>query len=71
MSWEGLRAAWPESAYCLAVWAGVSFPTAAGVPHGLCYTVIALHSICKLMLSLLLMRVKKKNSEGNKNKNNL
>lgn len=48
-----------------------SFPTAPGVLHGLCYTVIALHSVYKQMLSLFLMGVKKKNREGGKNKNNL
>lgn len=60
---EGLRAAWPESAYCLVVCAGLEFPTAAGLPHG-SYSVIASHSLCKLMLSLFLMGVKKKNSGG-------
>ena len=47
-----------------------SFPTAPGVLHGLCYTVIALHSVYKQILSLFLMGVKKKNRERGK-KNNL
>lgn len=34
---------------------GWSFPSAAGAVHGLCYPVIALHSVWKLMLSLFLV----------------
>ena len=44
------------------------FPTAPGVLHGLCYTVIALHSVYKQILSLFLMGVKKKNRERGKKK---
>lgn len=40
--------------------------TAPGILHGLCCPVSALHSVCKLMLSLFLKGVEKKNSEGGK-----
>lgn len=45
-----------------------SFPTAPGVLHGLCYTVIALHSVYKQILSLFLMGVKKRIESGGKRK---
>lgn len=48
-----------------------SFPTAPGVLHGLCYTVIALHSVYKQILSLFLMGVKKKNREWGEEKKQL
>lgn len=54
---EGVRAAWPRSASCLVVCAGLQ-PTAAGTLNGLCSPVIALPSVFKLMLSLFLMEIK-------------
>lgn len=55
------RAAWPESAYCLAVCAGLEFPyccwcTAWAVFFCSCF------ALCKLMLRFFLMGLKRKSS---------
>lgn len=55
---EGLRPAWPNQLIAWLSVLGWGSPTAAGILHELCYSLIALHSTCKLMLNLFLMGVK-------------